>query len=243
MESLEPSGGAFELGERGEAVKKGARPILPRGCCFTLQPGVVLWHGRRRRLGFFCVPSTLVIRSNPLQRLAVRTPTPGSFFFHTHPARRDNATPHGAALTPSLSSFTSSCSKPATLVYTRFLPASHPCFPPLSPLNQRRLGCHCAALTASDQKNCPKAAHCVGKLHDSLQVPGSVPEVVDVRYSVPPRSSRRRTSRVPTLGGLTAFPCNSQALPGHFPFQPRYPHLIHANFGSQAVSNKGTPAH
>lgn len=81
MESLEPSGGAFELGERGEAVKKGARPILPRACCFTLQPRVVLWHGRRRRLGFFCVPSTLVIRSNPLQHLAVRTPTPGSFFF------------------------------------------------------------------------------------------------------------------------------------------------------------------
>lgn len=89
MESLEPSGGAFELGERGEAVKKGARPILPRACCFTLQPRVVLWHGRRRRLGFFCVPSTLVIRSNPLQHLAVRTPTPGSFFFffftHTLP--------------------------------------------------------------------------------------------------------------------------------------------------------------
>lgn len=122
------------------------------------------------------------------------------FFFHTHPARWDNATPHGAALTPSLSSFTSSCSKPATLVYTRFLPASHPCFPPLSPLHQRRLGCHCAALTASDQKNCPKAAHCVGKLHDSLQVPGSVPEVVDVRYSVPPRSSREERAVFPLSG-------------------------------------------
>lgn len=104
----------------------------------------------------------------------------------------------------------------AHCVRFRLLPASHPCSAPLSTVSRRLLGYPPGAIETAHARSWDAGT--------------------------PPDSLLQNTIRRSTPGGLPGFHAAPCVI---FPFSPAaraHPHRIHANFGTQAVSNKGTPA-
>lgn len=104
------------------------------------------------------------------------------------------------------------------ITYARFrlLPASHPCSAPLSTVSRRLLGYPPGAIETAHARSWDAGT--------------------------PPDSLLHNTIRRSTPGGLPGFHAAPCVIFPSSPAARAHPHRIHANFGTQAVSNKGTPA-